>query len=301
MSTPIRPLPRSPVHETSPALRHHCKSISLAHCRTAPDPIPHRLADAGPSSWHEARRRHDFSYLLWLFDSHCHRAALPVAADLPRRAGEYVATLAAPGFRTGALDALHPGACDDPDRLAIRLVPRLVGFLLLSVSAADACLRQRRRGQGYRRLASGGGVDTARLHRTARARGIGAPVRLSRPRHPAHAAGVVVSSNSDQAAPCGPGAFSSSFDHLDGSEGETPWRNRNGASRLRPNCRSRSRQGRSRQSNSPKTRLHGSNATMARSTRSARAILSAPCRRRAPRTRASPAARGNRCSAYRLR
>ena len=45
-------------------------------------------------------------------------------------------------FGSGALAALRAGAGDDHHRLAVRLVSRLVGVVLLSCAAADAGFRQ---------------------------------------------------------------------------------------------------------------------------------------------------------------
>ena len=76
---------------------------------------------------------------------------------------------------------------------------------------------------------------------------------------------------------CGPAQTEHHPRRIGKQTGSTPWPNRNGVSRPRPNCRRHWRQRKFRPSNWRRTRSPASSATTARSMRSACAISSAAC------------------------
>src|SRR6202022_3141283 len=96
-----------------------------------------RLVDAGYSSGHEARRRHDISCLLWNRHSDTHRSAVRVAAGSSRGAREFASRMAAAELGSRALAALCTGIGHDHNRLAVFVVSRLVDIILLSRAYAD--------------------------------------------------------------------------------------------------------------------------------------------------------------------
>src|ERR1700759_3768494 len=93
-------------------------------------------------------------------------------------------------FGSDALAALHPGANHHGVWLTVRLVPRLVDLVFLHDAAADAIRRKSDRDPRHQPLAPEIRMDAADPDRTARAGGVDAPFRASRPRHAPDVAGI---------------------------------------------------------------------------------------------------------------
>src|SRR5579871_3872897 len=101
------------------------------------------MADAGYSSRSDARRGHDLPCLVRGPHSLLYHSSSPLAADPPRCTEKLAVSLATVDVGGRPLDALCAGADDDADRLAVRVVSRLVVVVFLSRAVADAGLRQR--------------------------------------------------------------------------------------------------------------------------------------------------------------
>src|SRR5665647_1890640 len=129
-------------HDRSSAIRHHRQDFPLADRGASAGAIPDRLADAGPSSQHEAGRPDDFPRLRWIDHTGADRSAVDLAACPSGGARKLAAALAARDLRSRALVALFAGAGNHHYRLAVRVVSRLVAVVLLSGAAADAGVRE---------------------------------------------------------------------------------------------------------------------------------------------------------------
>src|SRR6266478_1240236 len=119
-------------HDRALGIWHYRKSVALAGRGPSRRTIPDRLANAGHSRGHEARRRHDFAYLDRIHDPGPCRLAIVMSSHAHRRHRELASSLAAAIRGSHALAALCAGAGDNHNRLAVCLVPRLVDLILLS-------------------------------------------------------------------------------------------------------------------------------------------------------------------------
>src|ERR1700694_5384296 len=109
------------------AIRRHREGVPLAHRGASARAISDRLVDAGYSPGHETRRRHDISCLLRNRHPDTYRFALRVAACSSGGAREFASPMAAAGLGSHALAALCAGIGPDTNRLAVRVLLRLVG------------------------------------------------------------------------------------------------------------------------------------------------------------------------------
>src|SRR6202035_3878060 len=146
--------------------------------------ISDRLADAG-CSCRPTGPAHDVPYLVRDRDPGAHRSAVRLAANSSGGARDLASSLAAADVGSRALGALSACIGDHRYRLAVRFVSRLVNFMVLSRSAADAGFEKRGQRQGIRRLASGHGMDAVGIDRHSCGDSDGPPLRLPRPHHAA--------------------------------------------------------------------------------------------------------------------
>src|SRR5258708_3822063 len=100
--------------------------------------------------------------------------------------------MAAAGLGSRALATLWTGIGHDRNRLAVRVVSRLVAIVVLSRAAADAGFGKCGSRKGDRWLASGHGMDAAGGDRHPRRDGDGPHFDLPRPHHAADAAGIAI-------------------------------------------------------------------------------------------------------------
>src|SRR5229473_2728154 len=180
-------------HDRSFAIRHHREGVALGRRGASARAISDRLVDAGYSSGHETRRRHDVSYLLRDRHSDTYRFAFRVAARASGGAREFASPMAAAGLGSRALAALCAGIGYDRNRLAVRVVSRLVAIVVLSRAASDAGFGKCGGRKGVRWLASGDGMDAAGGDRHPYRGGDGPHFHLPRPHHAADAAGIAAS------------------------------------------------------------------------------------------------------------
>ena len=128
----------------SPAIRRFCKYSALADCCAFSGSIYNRLVNAG-HPWRSSWQCFDTPYFvrcyypLTDYDSFC------LADHSSRGAGEFAAALATSYFRGGALVAVRASFRYHDYRLAVRFIPRLICFLLLSGPVADAGGKRRHR------------------------------------------------------------------------------------------------------------------------------------------------------------
>src|SRR6202035_2331231 len=104
-----RPMLIKEPHDRSFARRQDREAVALAGRGAAAGAISPGLADAGHSSGHETRRRHDIPYLLWNPHAAAHRSQVRLAVDASCGAGAFASALVLATTVTGWIFASFRG------------------------------------------------------------------------------------------------------------------------------------------------------------------------------------------------